>query len=70
MRYCITCSNKILTLAVAPFLFILVDVICEFVMVPSVYILSSVQEEEVHILFFLRAQMYTFSSTFAIRFDF
>ena len=44
----ITCSTKILTLAVAPFLFILVGVIFEFAMMPDVYILWSPQEEEVH----------------------
>ena len=48
MPYSITCSNKILTLAIAPFLFIFVGVICEFAMVPGVYILLSPQEEEVH----------------------
>ena len=37
--------------------------ICEFAMVPGVYILLSRHEEEVH-SFFLRAKMYTFSSTF------
>ena len=41
MPYCITCSTKILTLATAPFLFILVGVLCEFAMVPSGYILLS-----------------------------
>ena len=64
MPYCITCSTKILTLAIAPFLFISVGVICEFAMVPHVYILLSPQEEEVYTLFFMRAQTCTFSSTF------
>ena len=41
-----TCSSKILTLAIAPFLFILAGVLCEFAMVPVVYILLSHQEEE------------------------
>ena len=50
-----------LTLAIAPFLFILVGILYEFAMVPGVYILLSPQEEETS--FFLRAQMYTFSST-------
>ena len=31
MSYNITCSTKILTLAITSFLFILVDVLCEFV---------------------------------------
>ena len=46
MPYSITYSNKILTLAIAPFLFILAGVLCEFAMVPVVYILLSHQEEE------------------------
>ena len=48
MPYPITCSTKILTLAIAPFLFILVGVICELDIVPGVYILLSPQEKEVH----------------------
>ena len=48
MPYSITCSTKILTLAIAPFLFILVDVPCKFAMLPGVYILLSPREEEVH----------------------
>ena len=44
----ITRSTKILTLAIATFLFILVSVLCEFAMVPDVKILLSLQEEEVH----------------------
>ena len=48
MPYCIICFAKILTLAIAPFLFILVGVVCEFAIVPGVYILLSPQEEEVH----------------------
>ena len=47
MPYSITCSTKILTLATAPLLFILVGVHCEFAMVPGVYILLFPQEEEV-----------------------
>ena len=47
MPFSITCSNKILTLAIAPFLFILVDVLCEMAMVPGVYILLFPQEKEV-----------------------
>ena len=42
MPYSITCSTKILTLAIAQF-FLLVGILCEFAMVPGVYIL-----EEVH----------------------
>ena len=48
MPYSITCSTEIFTLATAPFLFIFVGVICEFAMVPGVYILLSPQEEEIH----------------------
>ena len=48
MPYRIICFTKILTLAIAPFLFILVGVISEFTIVPGVYILLSPQEEEVH----------------------
>ena len=44
MPYSITCSTKILTLAIAPFLFILVDVLGELAMLPGVYILLSFQE--------------------------
>ena len=47
MPYCITCSTKVLTLAIASFLFILVNVIYEFGMVLSVYILLSPQEDKV-----------------------
>ena len=43
----ITCSTKILTLAIIPFLLILVGLLCEFDMVPGAYILLSPQEEEV-----------------------
>ena len=48
MPYIMTCSSKILTLAIAPFLFILAGVLCEFDMVPGEYILLSPQEKEVH----------------------
>ena len=48
MSYRITCFPIILTLAIAPFLFILVGVICEFALVPGVYILLPPQEKEVH----------------------
>ena len=48
MLHRIICFTKILTLEIAPFLFILVGVVCEFAIVPGVYILLSPQEEEVH----------------------
>ena len=48
MPYSNTCSNKILTLAIAPFLFIFVGVICEFTTVLCVYILLFPQEEDVN----------------------
>ena len=48
MPYRIICFTKILTLAIASFLFILVGVIYEFAVVSGVYILLSPQEEEVH----------------------
>ena len=47
MAYSITCSTKILFLAIAPILFILVCVLCEFMMVLDVYILLSPKEDEV-----------------------
>ena len=51
MPYSITCSSKILTLAIASCLFVLIGIFYEFAMVPSVYILSFPQEEEVHYFF-------------------
>ena len=36
MPYSTTCSTKIITLAISPFLFILVDALCEFTMVVGV----------------------------------
>ena len=48
MPYSITCSNKMFTLAIVSFLFILVGVLCEFAMLPNVYILLSPQEKESH----------------------
>ena len=50
MPYSIPSSTKILTLAVAPFLCILLGLlsVCEFAIVPGVYILLCPQEEEVH----------------------
>ena len=46
MAYSITCSTKILTSAIAPFL--LVGVLREFAMVPGVHILLSLKEDEMH----------------------
>ena len=48
MSYSITYFTKILTLATAPFLFLLVGVLCEFAAVPHVYTLLFPPEEEVH----------------------
>ena len=50
MPYSIPSSAKILTLVTAPFLFISVGAlsVCEFAMVPGVYILLCPLEEEVH----------------------
>ena len=50
MSYSVPSSTKILTLTTAPFLFISVGAlfVCEFAMVPVVYILLCPQEEEVH----------------------
>ena len=50
MPYSICSSTKILTLVAAPFLFFLVGAqsVCEFAMVPGVYILLCPQEKEVH----------------------
>ena len=44
----ITFCTKILTVEIAPFLFVSSAIPCEFAMVPYVYILLSPQEEEVH----------------------
>ena len=54
MPYRIICFTRILTLAIASFLFILVDVVCEFAIVPGVYILLSLQEKEVHYTILLK----------------
>ena len=48
MLYIITCFTKILTSAIALFLFILFEVLSGFAMVPCVYILLSSQEEVVY----------------------
>ena len=48
MPYIITCLTKSLTLAITPFLLILVGVLCEIAMMPGVEILLSPQEEKVH----------------------
>ena len=52
MPYRIIYFTKILTLAVVPLWFILACVICEFAIVPDVYISLSPQEEEVHYTIF------------------
>ena len=60
-----TCFTKILTVAIEPPLFTSVGVLCEFAMVPGVYILLSPQEEELNFtLCFQRIQMHTFSRIF------
>ena len=41
-------STQILILALAPLVFISVSILCEFAMLPDVYILLFPQEEEVH----------------------
>ena len=38
MSYIVTCSTKILTLAIVLIFFISVGVLCEFAMVPGMYI--------------------------------
>ena len=49
MYYNITCPTKILTLAIAPFLFISVSVLCKFALVSDVYIVPlSLQETVMH----------------------
>ena len=55
MHESITCSTKILTLTIAPFLFLLVGAKCVHFIVPS---------GGRGTLFFLSAEMYTFSSMF------
>ena len=47
MSCSITCSTKILTLVIAPFLLLSVETLCKFTMVPSVNILLFPQEEYV-----------------------
>ena len=44
----VSLSTQILILAIAPLSFISVSILCEFAMLPDVYILLSPQEEEVH----------------------
>ena len=46
MSSSITCSTKILTLVIAPFLLILVDILCEIAMVPDVYILLFLHQKD------------------------
>ena len=63
------CKCLIVSLVLLEFLFgsstdfILVGILCEFAMVPLVYILLSIPEKKGS-LFFLRTQMYTFSRAF------
>ena len=52
MSYSITCSTRILTLAIAPFLFISVGILCEFAMALDVYILLTLRKKGAH--FFMR----------------
>ena len=61
MPYSITCSTKIFTLETAPLLFILVGVHSEFAMAKCVHL--TVPSGRKGAIFFLKAQMYTFSST-------
>ena len=46
MSSSITYSTKILTLVIAPFLLILVDILCEIAMVPDVYILLFLHQKD------------------------
>ena len=46
MSSSITCSTKILTLVIAPFSLILVDILCEIAMVPGVYILLFLHQKD------------------------
>ena len=48
MCYSFTSSIKILTLTIVPFLLISVGILCTFAMLPDVYILLSLEEEEAH----------------------
>ena len=45
MFYSITCSTKILTMTIAPVLFISFGVLCELTILPDVYIFLSLQKE-------------------------
>ena len=63
MSYSTTCSTKILTLAIAPFLFISAGVLCEFVN-GAKCVHFTVPSGKNGALFHLRGQMYAFSSTF------
>ena len=51
MTYSVTSFTSILTLKIAPFLFISVGVLCEFAMVPDVYHLLTPHEAEMHCFF-------------------
>ena len=74
MPYRIICFTKILALAIAPFLFILVGVICEFAIVSDAYILLSPQEEEVHYTILpegtdVQIQQHIFKDRVAVEFE-
>ena len=65
MPYSIPSSIKILFLATAPFLFVLLGILCLSSMVPRVYIYFTVPLQRRVALFFVRAQMCTLSSIFS-----
>ena len=53
MLYIVAVSTKILTLEIAPFLYISVGALSKFAIVPDVYISSSPQKEEVYSFFLI-----------------
>ena len=63
MFHIITCSTKILTLAIVPFWFISVGVLCEFAVAPNVCILLSPQKEEMGVDRITHENMYRSDST-------
>ena len=61
----VSLSTEILILAIAPPIsFISISILYKLATLPDLYILLSLQKKEMHILFFLRGQMYTSGSTF------
>ena len=62
MPYSITCSTKILALAITPLMFISVGIPCEFAMVCTFYCPPPAGRGA---LFFLRGHMYTFGNRFS-----